>query len=324
MKQLFTTFLCLATLSLSMAQTVADFENFNLMPDEHINDAGNDAGFTSGNIFLPNSFESFPNFDAWSGWAISSETDTETPGFMNQFSAVTGSGYDNSTSYALFFSYGPNTLHLQGDAAGGGVEGMYITNGTYAYLSMMEGDDFAKKFGGTSGNDPDYFYITFKAYLNGELGTDSINFYLADYRFDNNDEDYIIDDWTYLDLSSLGNADSLYIDLFSSDAGQAGINTPAYFFIDNVTTLDMPVSTSELVQFDFQLAPNPAHDWLNIRWNENGPATFRLLDPLGRSVQTGQLNSGINHFDIATLPAGMYFVEISHQSNRQTVSLVKR
>ena len=59
---------------------------------------------------------------------------------------------------------------------------------------------FAKKFGGTTGNDPDFFKVTVKGYKGGVLTTDSVPFYLADFRFANNALDYIVDSW--LDLCS--------------------------------------------------------------------------------------------------------------------------
>ena len=61
------------------------------------------------------------------------------------------------------------------------IDGMYVTNGTYAYLSMLNGDAYAKKFGGVSGNDPDWFKLTIRKWYNGILANDSVTFYLADY-----------------------------------------------------------------------------------------------------------------------------------------------
>jgi len=136
-------------------------------------------------------------------------------------------------------------MNLSGSAVGGVVQGLYLTNSTYAYLSMLEGDGFAKKFGGASGNDPDFFKVTIRKYLNGELGTDSVEFYLADFRFANNSQDYIVNDWTYVDLTPLGNVDYLEFSLASSDIGTFGINTPTYFCVDNVTTSDLPSATQE-------------------------------------------------------------------------------
>jgi hypothetical protein len=38
-------------------------------------------------------------------------------------------------------------------------QGVYVTNTTYAYNSMRDGDMFAKKFGGPTGNDPDWYKL---------------------------------------------------------------------------------------------------------------------------------------------------------------------
>jgi hypothetical protein len=42
-----------------------------------------------------------------------------------------------------------------------------------------------------------------------------------------------MNDWRYVDLSSLGKVKKLGFALDSSDGGDWGINTPAYFCIDN-------------------------------------------------------------------------------------------
>ena len=64
--------------------------------------------------------------------------------------------------------------------------------------------------------------------------TGEVEFYLADYRFADNGEDYIVDTWEYIDLSSLGAVKSLEFGLSSSDVGDFGMNTPAYFALDTV------------------------------------------------------------------------------------------
>jgi len=45
---------------------------------------------------------------------------------------------------------------------------------------------FAKKFGGTSGNDQDWFKMTAIGYNAAGDSVKSVDFYLADYRFDDN------------------------------------------------------------------------------------------------------------------------------------------
>ena len=67
--------------------------------------------------------------------------------------------------------------------------------------------------------------------------TGVIEFYLADFRFDDNSEDYIIDAWTAVDLSSLGQVKTVEFSVSSSDTGDF-INTPTYFAIDNIAIDD--------------------------------------------------------------------------------------
>ncbi|MBK8620921.1 MAG: DUF4465 domain-containing protein [Saprospiraceae bacterium] len=216
------------------AQVSWDFEEFNLPENRYQDDAGSDGGFTNGLVFLPNYYDR--EFFYWTGWAVSNVTDKTTPGFGNQYSAIPGSGFNGSKHYVVNSAFGNNNMILRNEAAGKPVNGMYITNSTYTYFSMKDGDAFAKKFGGITGNDPDFFLLKIKGYSEGNITSDSVNFYLADYRFSDNNQDYIVKTWEWVDLSSLGNVDSLSFELSSSDTGQFGMNTPAYFCADFVVT----------------------------------------------------------------------------------------
>jgi len=123
------------------------------------------------------------------------------------------------------------------------VTGAYFTNTTYAALSMRDGDGFAKKFGGATGNDADWFKLTIKGIdANAQYTTNSVDFYLADYRFADNAQDYIIDEWTWVSLAMLGPVVGLEFDLSSSDVGQWGMNTPAYFAMDDMNAVPVPAA----------------------------------------------------------------------------------
>ena len=67
-----------------------------------------------------------------------------------------------------------------------------------------------------------------------------MDFYLADYRFSDNSKDYIVKDWTFVDLSSLGAVTKLQFALSSSDTGQFGMNTPAYMAMDSMSISAVP------------------------------------------------------------------------------------
>ena len=170
------TFFILFFASLLSAQTVIDFENLSLPDTLILNGKEGTTGYQVDNIFLPNNFT--PAFNSWTGWAISATTDTITPGFTNQYSAIAGSGFEGSTNYAV--AYLNPIIKLDSTARGSTIEGMYVTNNTYTFLSMQDGDFFAKKFGGLTGNDPDFFVLTIRAIRNGAITADSVDFYLAD------------------------------------------------------------------------------------------------------------------------------------------------
>lgn len=288
------------------AQSVADFEQFNLPPGSFLNGSDGNGGFMNNGIFLPNDYNS--QFMSWSGWAISNTTDVTTPGFTNQYSAIAGGGVNGSAHYAVTYAFGNNNLVLTGNLPGKKVSGMYVTNNTYAYFSMLDGDAFSKKFGGVTGNDPDFFRLTIRAYQNGQLSNDSVDFYLADYRFSNNSQDYIVNNWTWVDLSALGTVDSLSFSLNSSDVGQFGMNTPAYFCIDNVSVVE-PLGAAPLFVPDlFQIYPNPASNFLQIDHTYGERVDCTVYDMQGKSVLRQRLEAKGGRLNIQALAPGQYLL----------------
>jgi hypothetical protein len=100
---------------------------------------------------------------------------------------------------------------------------------------MKIGDpNFAKKFGGVSGSDPDWFKITAIGYNAAGDSVKSVDFYLADYRATENAKDYTVNKWTNFDLSPLGKINKLTFRFSSTDNGAWGMNTPAYVCLDNL------------------------------------------------------------------------------------------
>ena len=213
--------------------------------DDDGSDYGTYSGFTSGGNYFVN--YQYNGWGYWDGFAYSNMIDTTTVGYTNQFSAITGGGVNGSSNYAVAYTSmmsGQATQTYNGYTTGDYaqvVNGFYVTNTTYAYLSMLYGDSSAKAFGGDDGTDADWFLLTIYALNeNYEKTGTFVEFYLADYRFADSDEDYIIDEWTWVDLSGLGVAYGLEFELSSSDNGSYGMNTPAYFAMDNLETVPVP------------------------------------------------------------------------------------
>lgn len=326
MKKHFKKIALIATLTAStgFAQTTADFQNLALSTGTFYNGSTNtpsvatSTSFTSGNCIF-NTKWSGGNFPYWEkGWAYSNMTNTITAGLGNLYSAYAGSGFNNSTNYAVGQSN--SVLKFNTTAQSKQIAGFYITNGTYAGISMRDGDQFAKKFGGVSGNDPDWFKLKVQKYLNGVLVNDSVTFYLADFRFTNNTQDYIVNTWQYVDVTSLGNADSLIFKLTSSDVGNFGMNTPAFFCIDNITTLNSATSVFENKNHELgiSLFPNPATTSFTIKSNSE-IELVNLYDITGKLKNTFSTNS----ISTEGLQKGIYFIEaVSMNGIRTTKKII--
>lgn len=233
------------------AGVTADFDNLSLAPDSHWNGEQNwiddgspvpgqggvpaepnpivyDDTFASGSMSFNNSFSSGWSDDyggyswtSWEGFAYSNETDTTTPGFGNQFSAITGSAHSGGNFAVGYPGWStPSTVTLDAPAALGAVQ---LTNTTYAYLSMRDGDFFT---------DPlapgDWFKVTITGKDASGAETGSIDVYLADYR---DGKTILVDTWQEADLGPL---DVVKTVEFTVSASDGGAGWPSYFAMDSM------------------------------------------------------------------------------------------
>ncbi|HUX15018.1 MAG TPA: DUF4465 domain-containing protein [Phycisphaerae bacterium] len=220
------------------AENVANFDDLPLGPDDYWNGSADPAagGFATGAAFFNNIYviDPFSGWAFWGGWSYSNMTDTTTPGYQNQFSAITG-GAHSGANYAVAYLdtwYGVTPTVTWPQAAVLGAA--YFTNTTYAYLDMLNGSPYSKKFGGSTGSDTDWFLLTILGKDGQGNPTGAVEFYLADFRFEDPAEDYIVDQWTRVDLSPLGEVWSVEFALSSSDLDLWDrMNTPAYFAMDS-------------------------------------------------------------------------------------------
>lgn len=304
----------------SMAQTISTMENLALSPNAYWNGSTTPSGttFTSGNAIFPNFYS--PDWGGYwvSGWAYSTMTDTTTAGAGNMYSAIAGKGAVASNTYLV--GQQNAMVHIAHIAQGRLLEGLFVTNSTYTALSMAEGDMFAKKFGGTTGNDPDWLKLTIQKWDNGILSNQTVEFYLADFRFEDNTKDYILKDWEWIDLSLFGATDSLEFTLSSSDVGNWGMNTPAFFCIDNLTTTDVEVAISDTkTPFKCTVYPNPTTEWITLHLPHSDTYTITLTDNAGRTIiQEKHYQTTHAKIDVSPFESGIYILHIT--SNKETFS----
>lgn len=217
----------------SMAQLTATLEELTLEPESYWNGSDGNNSFTSGPVTFRNLYNA--EYFYWSGFSYSNITDNTTAGYTNQYSCISGKGALSSLNYAVGYVMVADTITLKKPTD---MFGMYVTNSAYTALSMKNGDDYAKKFGGESGNDEDWFKLTIKGWNSQNQLTGTVDFYLADYRFSENSMDYIISDWVWVDLTGLKGNMYITFELSSTDIGDWGMNTPGYFCADQITVKD--------------------------------------------------------------------------------------
>lgn len=290
----------------TQAQTVVTFDDLTLAPNSHWDGSDSTLGFTSGGVYFENSYNF--EWDYWSGGFIySSSTDVTTAGYTNDFSAYTGTGGNSSQNYAVNY--------------GGGIDfgtekilsSIQLTNTTYAALSMLNGDSFGKVFGspndaqgnpdGTNGED--WFRLLIIGKDAQSNTTDTVIFYLADYRFANNMEDYIVDSWETVDLTPLGEVQFLEFELQSTDEGSFGINTPAYFALDNITY--GTASLNELSVASQEVYPNPSTGRFTIK---SGSGQINVYALSGELILS-QTTNGTQEINLEAVQSGSYIIETS-------------
>lgn len=326
MRKILLSLFVFASVLTSKAQTTSTFESLTLPKSDtaYINysDYGEDVGFTDGLAYFPCVYDTSFGYEYWaSGFAYSNMTDSVTSGFMNQYSAKTAIGFAASEKYVV--AYGKeNNIRLTGAATGKGLLGFYITNSTYAYNSMRDGDGFSKKFNAT---DKDYFRLDIFAYRKDTLGKDSVSFYLADFRNSDSTKNYIVKDWQWVNLAKIGKADSLYFRLQSTDNGSFGMNTPAYFCMDNFMTNETGLSiATETSKADFKIYPNPATEKITIESSIKSQQQVSVLDVLGHNIANYEMNAESLEINLSGFAPGTYLLLFRNGNQTASTRFVKQ
>ena len=206
-----------------------------------------------------------------------------------------------------------------------------ITNTTYAAISMRDGDQFAKKFGsingasgnpdGTNGND--FLRVWIVAHREDGSKIDSTVFYLADFRFSDNNQDYIANTWRNVDLTFL--KETVYELSFkfeSSDnsvySGVVYVNTPAYFAIDDLV-ISKSTGLSETTLSNVSVYPNPIQNELTIS-GENG--MLELFDVSGKLLISKE-HFNFSVLNVSDLTSGSYILKLTNDNGAMIQKLVK-
>jgi hypothetical protein len=297
----------------TFAQNVANFENLSLPPESYWNGSDASGMFSSGGFTFYNSYDA--TYGSWSGWAYSNQTDTETYSWENQFSAASVPTYPTEGNYAVSYivadwlndySPVPSIIRVDNDI-NTSIHGAWICLNTLASL-YMENDG---SYDGAYAENRHYLKLIVRGYLPFALTFTEMEVYLADYRFENTNLHYKANQWQYVSFIPLGEVSELQFILESSDDGEYGLNTPAYFCIDN---FNESYSLSNLPEL-FAEAPQ------NIYINSGESVDITVLAGGGIQPFTYQweanasLSSTVNQTVTANpLETTTYYVTVSDQN----------
>lgn len=265
------------------------------------------------------------------GWAISKQIDGSTgpsdfmkhlycakPAFGSERNA---SGKFNGKAFAVGMN---GTYLLQNGSDCEGILSIDVANSTYAYNSMKNGDNFAKKFGGSTGNDADSFVLNIKFFVDTQY-VQSKRVVLADFRFADNSKDYIVDSWQTVNLPTYfpeGFVDSISFELESSDNGQFGMNTPGFFCVDNILYGHW-LSAKKLNTLQAKVFPNPVKDVVEIQ-SQHPAKTIEVIDIAGRTVLFQPCDGRSNTLNVSRFTLGTYQVRVTTAVGQETASFVKQ
>lgn len=322
-----------ALVSAMMASTFAQthtetFEGFSLPNNSFYKDTTGADWQTTNAIFR---YDWDTTYSYWSsGSAYTNVKDSTNGNYSNLYGCIAYNGYNNSNYYVTLQNYATIVLKSPYEI----VDGFYITNTTYAAKVVKYGNMFSRAFGDTTGTGcgcpqgsyPDWFKVVVRGYKNGVMLNDSVEFYLADYRFSNNSQDYIVWNWQWVDCSTLGQVDSIQFFMSSSDTGPWGMNTPAFFNIDNFTTSGT-AGIASISNNISKVFPNPAIDKIMINTKESGNYNIKISNTLGQVVK--QQSIFIDKYypaniNIADLQQGHYIVEISNDNVSEKHLIIKQ
>ena len=214
--------------------TLVDFEGVKLNAKGYWDGSDLTGAFVSVNSTFKNSYNS--SWASWTGFVCSSNVDSLTSGYANQYSVINSGGALKSKQFAI--AYDSAAFICPANTYGNfSIKSLYITNSTYAYLGLKNGDygigGLGKKF--VAG---DWFKVTLKGYKSNVL-TSSVDIYLADFR---DGKSIILKNWQKVDVSALGLVDLVTFTFDSTDKFGGWLNTPAYACIDNIEfTQTIPV-----------------------------------------------------------------------------------
>ena len=302
-----------------------DFELDSFLADSKVvwNGSTGSQHFTDGMLDMKYGWDT-----AWGGiwssqWALSKSTykTVEPSNFTNHlYSNVTGRGSSLSkrskSNRAYMVGNNHSTIKTNVAYMSSAVISIDITNSLFAYNSMKFGDQFAKKF---SHADNDSLILVISTYLVGTK-TNEARVILADFRHADTTKNFILDSWQTVYFKNKANCDSMHFELLSSDNGDWGINTPAYFALDNIS-IDSPEDVQKIEALPLTIMPNPTAGKLNLVNVGSKLTSVKVYTVAGMEVKA---NFDQQTLDLSGLTSGLYLISAKNDRGQKLFAKVQK
>ena len=185
------------------------------------------------------------------------------------------------------------------------LNGMYVTNSPYPYYTNISGDDFANPLT----NEGDFFKIIAHG-VKADNTVETAEFMLAEFK---NGSLQQVEEWTWWDLSTLGTIKEVYFTMESSDAGQWGMNTPAYFCIDRIMASN-PIESGIEESVVNNNTTEIYYSTNNIYVTATTAIVVKVYSINGIEVISQVVSEGETLVSTATLPNGIYIVKAGEKA----------
>lgn len=321
--QILSALLVMSITSTAHGQMEEGFESISLDSGQVLNGSDGNLSYSNGSIQLPLGWDT-----SWGGywasnWALSAKVNGQegASDFNTQlFCAKPGWGAEGE-GVGKVYAIGQNGAYLLNQTGGGlRLASLYLANTTYAYNSMKNGDMFAKKFGGQDGSEADSFVLEIETYWQG-VSQSVQRLALADFRSANSSDDSIMGAWNQVFIEGFLQ-DSIVFRLYSSDNGDFGMNTPAFFAIDRLYMDRTESVQSTAIVPALHIYPNPSSGqfWVESTQPMTG---IEVLDLSGRLVHEQKASSRRLSCSL-DIPNGLYTVRVHHASGVQSLRWICR
>lgn len=288
----------------------ATFEEEQLPSEQPYNQK---QSFGSGSFAFSNGYN--PQYDSWNGFALAASTDTLYTGDLKQqYNNVVGGGQaleGKSAQYAVAYCpgdypewgmYNPTVTVMPDNDRTVQLDGIYLTNTAWVKSFATEGD---KNFNRPAFEEGSFFIVVITA-DNGK----KVEVPLIDYREKKRE---IVNEWKWVDLSSLGAVKMLTFSILSSDS-----YAPSYFALDNLhikqdasaqkkleqIAVEVVETTEATAQIRWQALPTQVSYAVSYRPAGSDATETLLVDPTqqlrGLELRDGYIYTTLEGLQIGT------------------------